>query len=152
MAGTYTKIYIQIVFAVWGRENVIGSTWEQELYKYIAGIIKDKGHKPIIVNGMPDHIHAFIGLNPSMAISDLVRDMKSNSSGFIKRKNFMRQQFCWQEGYGGFSYSASQVSDIYNYILHQKSHHQRRSFKDEYLEFLDTFEVPYDERYLFEFY
>jgi putative transposase len=152
MAGTYSQIFVQIVFAVKGRQNLIASVWKPELNKYIAGIIKAKGHKPIIVNGMADHIHVFVGLKPAMAISDLVRDIKNNSSNFINEMNFTKQRFSWQEGYGAFSYSNSHVKNVYNYILNQEAHHQKKSFKQEYVDLLDRFEVNYDERYLFEWY
>ena len=104
MPGTFSQIYIQVVFAVKGRDNIISKQWKDELHKYIAGIIKGKDQKPIIVNGMSDHIHAFIGLKPSMALSDLVRDIKNNSSNFINEKRWVRGKFSWQEGYGAFSY------------------------------------------------
>ncbi len=150
MAGTYSQIYIQVVFAVNGRVNLIGNEWKDELHKYIAGIIKAKGHKPIIVNGVANHIHAFIGLKPAMAISDLVRDMKNNSSNFINDKKFIRGRFSWQEGYGAFSYAHSQIQNVYNYILNQEEHHRKKSFKEEYMEFLKQFEIEYEEKYLFE--
>ncbi len=150
MAGTYSQIYIQVVFAVKGRENLIHENWKDELHKYIAGIIKGKDQKPIIVNGMPDHIHAFIGLRPSMAISDLVRDIKNNSSKFINGQQFMKGKFSWQEGYGAFSYAKSQVENVYQYILNQEAHHKKKTFKEEYIEFLKSFEIEYNERYLFD--
>jgi len=149
MSGTFSQIYIQIVFAVKGRENLISNNWKDELHKYIAGIIKGKNQKPIIVNGMPDHIHAFIGLKPSMAISDIVRDIKNNSSNFINEHKFVRGKFSWQEGYGAFSYSHSQVNSVYNYILNQEKHHKKKTFRAEYLEFLKKFEIDYNEKYLF---
>jgi REP element-mobilizing transposase RayT len=152
MTGTYSQIYIQVVFAVKGRENLINNSWSDELNKYIAGIIKGKGHKPIIVNGVTDHIHAFIGLKPSMAISDLVRDIKNNSTNFINENGFVKKKFCWQEGYGAFSYSHSHIERVYNYILNQKEHHRKKSFKKEYLDFLKKFDVDFNERYLFEWY
>lgn len=152
MAGTFSQLYIQIVFAVKGRQNLIQKEWSEELYKYIAGIIKGKNQKPIIVNGMPDHIHIFVGLRPAMAIADLVRDIKSNSSNFINEKEWIRGKFSWQEGYGAFSYSHSQIRDVYNYILKQEEKHRRKTFKDEYFEFLENFEIEYDEKYLFEWY
>lgn len=126
--------------------------WRDELHKYIAGIIKGKGHKPIIVNGVADHIHVFVGLKPSMAISDLVRDIKNNASNFVNANKFVRGKFQWQEGYGVFSYSHSQIKTVYNYILKQEEHHRKKSFKEEYFDFLKKFEVEYDERYLFEWY
>lgn len=152
MPGTYSQIYLQIVFAVKGRENLISKPWRGELHKYIAGIIKGKGQKPIIVNGVADHIHAFVGLKPSMAISDLVRDMKNNASNFVNDNQFVRGKFQWQEGYGVFSYSHSQIETVYNYVLNQEEHHSKKSFKEEYLDFLKKFEVDYDEKYLFEWY
>lgn len=151
MAGTYSQIYLQVVFAVKGRENLIAQSWKDELHKYMAGIIKEKEQKPIIVNGMPDHIHAFIGLKPSMRISDLVRDIKNNSSKFINEKGFVRGKFSWQEGYGVFSYSHSHIDRVYNYILNQEEHHLKKTFKDEYLELLKKFEIEFKEDYLFEF-
>jgi REP element-mobilizing transposase RayT len=149
MPGTFSQIYIQIVFAVKGRENLIVPNWKDELHKYIAGIIKGKAQKPIIVNGIPDHIHAFIGLKPSMKISDLVRDIKNNSTNFINENKFVRGKFFWQEGYGAFSYSHSQISDVYDYIINQEKHHKKKSFREEYLELLYKFEIEYNEKYLF---
>lgn len=152
MPGTFSQIYIQIVFAVKGRENLISNNWKNELHKYIAGIVKSKGQKPIIINGMPDHIHAFIGLKPVMSISDLVRDMKNNSSNFINERNLVKGKFQWQEGYGAFSYSHSHINKVYDYILNQEQHHEKKTFHQEYLEFLKNFHVDYDEKYLFDWY
>jgi putative transposase len=150
MPGTFSQIYIQVVFAVKGRENMISLTWKNELNKYIAGIIKGKEQKSIIVNGMPDHIHAFIGLRPSASISDLVRDIKSNSTNFINERKLVKNKFQWQEGYGAFSYSHSHINNVYNYILNQEDHHRTKTFKEEYIGFLKKFDVPHDEKYLFE--
>lgn len=150
MAGTFSQLYIQIVFAVKGRRNLIDKKWKDELYKYISGIITNKGHKSIIVNGVSDHIHIFVGLKPSIAISDLVRDIKNNSSNFINDKKFVESKFSWQEGYGAFSYAHSQIEQVYNYILNQEKHHQKQTFKEEYLEFLEKFQIEYNEKYLFE--
>ena len=152
MPGTFSQIYIQIVFAVKGRENLIENSWKTELHKYIAGIIKGKGQKPIIVNGMPDHIHAFVGLKPVMALSELVRDVKNNASNFINDHKLVKGKFAWQEGYGGFSYSHSQIKKVYDYILNQEKNHKKKTFKQEYMDFLKSFEVEYDEKYLFEWY
>lgn len=150
MPGTYSQIYIQVVFAVKGRENLIGKDWKDELHKYMAGIIKAKGQKSIIINGMPNHIHAFIGLKPSMAISDLVRDIKNNSSNFINERKFVKGKFSWQEGFGAFSYSQSHIENVYNYILNQEEHHRKKTFREEYLEILKNFQVEYNEKYLFD--
>ena len=136
MAGTYSQVYIQIVFAVKGRANVIQESWSEELYKYIAGIIKGKNQKSIIVNGYKNHIHILVGLKPSIAISDLVRDIKNNSSKFVNEKKFIVGKFMWQEGYGAFSYNQKQLDKIYTYILNQKEHHHTKTFKEEYLDFL----------------
>ncbi len=152
MAGTFSQLYIQIVFAVKGRENLIAKSWQTDLHKYIAGIIKGKGQKPIIVNGMPDHIHAFVGLKPVMPIADLVRDIKNNSSNFINDQKFVKDKFSWQEGYGAFSYSHSHIGKVYEYILNQEYHHQKKTFKQEYYNFLKKFQIEYDEKYLFEWY
>ena len=150
MAGTFSQIYIQVVFAVKGRQNLIQKEWKDDLYKYIAGIIKGKNQKSIIVNGMPDHIHAFIGLKPAMAVSDLVRDIKNNSTNFINDRKLVKGKFSWQEGYRSFSYGHSQIDKVYKYILMQEQHHRKITFREEYLDFLKKFEVPYDEKYLFE--
>ena len=152
MPGTFSQIYIQVVFAVKGRENMISKSWSTELHKYIAGIIKGKEQKPIIVNGMPDHVHAFIGLRPSMSISDLARDIKNNSTNFVNENKFVKGKFSWQAGYGAFSYSHSHIGNVYNYILNQERHHKKKTFKEEYFQLLKKFEVEYDEKYLFEWY
>ena len=152
MPGTFHQIYIQIVFAVKGRENLISNNWKTELHKYIAGIVKGKGQKSIIVNGMADHIHAFVGLKPVMSISDLARDIKNNSSNFINDQKLVKGKFEWQEGYGAFSYSHSHIGKVYDYVLNQEQHHKKKTFKQEYLQFLKKFEVEYDEKYLFEWY
>ena len=152
MAGTYSQVYIQVVFAVKGRRNLVSKEWKDDLHKYIAGIIKGKGQKSIIVGGMPDHIHAFIGLKPVMAISDLVRDVKNNSSDFINDHKFVRGHFSWQKGYGAFSYSHSHIENVFNYIKNQEKHHKRTTFREEYLDFLKKFEIEYEDKYLFEWY
>ncbi len=150
MAGTFSQIYIQIVFAVAERDNLLSKTWRGEVFKYISGIIKEKKQKPIIVNGFSDHVHAFIGLRPSMKISDLVRDIKNNSSNFINDRKLVAGKFYWQEGYGAFSYGRSQIDNVYQYILNQEHHHKQKSFREEYMEFLKKFEIPFDEKYLFD--
>jgi len=150
MPGTFSQLYVQVVFAVGGRQNLIAKSWSQELYKYMSGIITAKNQKSIIVNGMPDHIHIFIGLRPSMAVSDLVRDVKNNSTNFINERHFVNRKFFWQEGFGAFSYSHSQVMGVYDYILNQEEHHVKKTFKEEYIDLLKKFEIQYDEKYLFD--
>ena len=150
MPGTYSQIYLQIVFAVKSRQNLIAKEWQSDLNKYIAGIIKNKGQKSIIVNGVSDHIHVFVGLKPSMKISDLVRDVKNNSTNYIHKNNLVNGKFEWQEGYGVFSYSQSQIERVYKYILNQEEHHRKTTFKEEYVDLLKKFEVKYDDKYLFD--
>jgi len=150
MAGTYSQIYIQIVFAVQGRQNLLQKEWRQEVFKYMAGIIKNKGQKPIIVNGVEDHVHVFVGLKPVMALSDLVRDVKNNSTNFINDHAWIKGRFNWQEGYGAFSYSHSQIRNVYDYILNQEKNHSGQTFKDEYMDFLHKFEIEHDVKYLFD--
>jgi putative transposase len=150
MAGTYSQIYIQVVFAVKGRQNLLQKEWRGDVFRYMSGIIENKSQKPIIVNGVSDHVHAFIGLKPSMALSDLVRDIKNNSSNFINDHPWIRGKFCWQEGYGAFSYSHSQIAYVYDYILNQENHHTKQKFQDEYQDFLKKFEIEHDLKYLFE--
>jgi putative transposase len=152
MPGTYSQLYIQIVFAVKGRQNLIEKEWRDELHKYISGIITGKGQKSIIVNGVADHIHCFVGLKPSMSISDLVRDIKNNSSKYVNENGWVKGKFSWQEGFGSFSYSHSHIDNVYRYILNQEQHHKKKSFKEEYLEFLEKFRIEYNEKYLFEWY
>ncbi len=149
MAGTFSQIYIQVVFAVQHRESIIHSTWEEELYKYISGIIRNKGQKLLDINGMPDHIHIFIGMKPSCCLSDLVREIKKSSSEFIKEKRFYKFNFNWQEGYGAFSYNHSQIDTMVKYVMNQKEHHRKQAFKEEYIGFLKEFEIEFKDEYLF---
>ncbi len=149
MANTYTQIHIQTVFAVQNRGCVILKSWKDELYKYITGIIRNNGHKPLAINGMPDHIHILFGFRPSQSLSDLMQDIKGNSSKWINEKKFVMGKFSWQEGYGAFSYSKSQLPYVIKYINNQQEHHKRKTFKHEYLEMLKKAEIEYDDRYVF---
>ena len=148
--STFSQIYIQIVFAVHGRNSIIKEEWEEELYKYITGIVQNKGQKMLAINGSFDHIHIFIGMKPSCRLSDLVREVKKSSNVFINEKRFSRYKFDWQEGYGSFSYSHSAIDNVVKYIMNQKEHHKKRTFKEEYINLLKKFEVDYKEEYLFE--
>ena len=152
MAGTFSQVYIQYVFAVKGRENLIRPVFETDVYKYIAGIVTGKDQKVLAVNGMPDHVHVLVGLKPDMRISDLVRDIKNNSSNFINEKKWLKRKFSWQEGYGVFSYSESNFGRVIDYIKDQKRHHERRTFRQEHFLLLKKFNIPFEEKYLFEFY
>ena len=152
MANTYSQITIHIVFAVKYRENLLKTKHKEELYKYISGIIKNKNQKLLAINGAFDHVHILIGMSPSIALSDLVRDIKNNSSKFINDKKWILGKFQWQEGYGAFSYSRSQRPEIINYINNQEEHHKKASFREEYLNILKKFDVEYNDEYLFDFF
>ena len=149
MANTYTQIHLQFVFAVKYRDGLIHSSFKDELYQYITGIIKNHNHKLLAINGMPDHVHILVGMRPTQSVSDLMQDIKGSSSKWINEKKFLKVKFEWQEDYGAFSYAKSQVNTVINYIKNQEQHHAVRSFNQEYLEFLAEFEVEYDERYIF---
>lgn len=150
--GTFTQMYIHLVFAVQNRDNKLTKNIRPAIFKYISGIVRDLKHKSIIVNGVQDHVHILLGLNPSKSISDTVHDIKRGSSLFINTKRLIPGRFSWQEGYGAFTYSRSQIEDVYNYILNQEIHHKKKTFREEYLSILDKYDVDYDPRYLFEFY
>jgi REP element-mobilizing transposase RayT len=150
MANTYSQIYIQVVFAVQGRHSLIEREWKDELYKYITGIVKNNNQKLLAINGVSNHIHILLNIKPNIALSDLVRDIKANSSRFVNEKGFVRGKFSWQEGFGAFSYSISQLDDVIQYIQNQEEHHKETSFKDEYLKYLKRFEIEFDENYVFE--
>jgi REP element-mobilizing transposase RayT len=149
MANTYSQLYIHIVFAVKGRQNLISPNRKEEIYKYITGIVTNKGQKLIAINGMPDHIHILIGLKPDKSISDLARDIKSNSSKFINDKKWINGKFEWQTGFGAFSYNHSQLTNVINYIQRQEEHHKIKTFKEEYIDFLKLFNVEFKDEYLF---
>jgi len=149
MANTYSQLYIHIIFAVKGRQSLIAAKWKEEIYKYITGITTNKGQKLIAINGMPDHIHILIGLKPDKSISDLVRDIKSNSSKFINDKKWITGKFEWQIGFGAFSHSHSQLTNVIKYIQRQEEHHKVKTFKEEYIEFLKLFNIEFKDGYLF---
>lgn len=149
MANTYTQIYVHVVFAVQERASLLKTEWREELFRYIAGILKNQGIKLIAIGGVEDHIHILFALNPKVALSDLIRDIKANSSKFINDKGFVRGKFYWQEGFGAFSYSRSQVDAVAKYVLNQEKHHANKTFKGEFIELLERFDIEYDEQYLF---
>jgi len=149
MPNTFTQIYIQLVFAVNGRQSLISPSFKETLFKYIGGTMRNANQKLIAINGMPDHVHILVGLTPIVAVSDLVKDIKVASSRFINDKKLVRGRFSWQEGFGAFSSSQSHLSKVARYIENQERHHARRSFKEEYLSMLRSFQIEYDERYLF---
>ena len=149
MANTFTQIHIHAVFAVQNRESLIKRDWKERLYKYIIAIIQNHEHKVLAIGGMADHVHLLFGFRPTQALSELMQQVKRNSSEWINKNKLVLGRFSWQEGYGAFSYGKSQISDVVNYIENQERHHARRSFTEEYKEFLDKFGVEYDERYIF---
>lgn len=148
--GVFTQLYIHLVFAVQDRQYLLkNKEHTKEIYQYISGIVTAMKNKSIIINGMPDHIHIFFGLHPTLSISKIVGDIKRSSSIFINSKNWFIGKFYWQEGYGAFSYSRSQIGTVYRYIQNQQLHHKKRTFKKEYIELLEKFGIEYDEKYLF---
>ncbi|UUV22388.1 IS200/IS605 family transposase [Paenimyroides aestuarii] len=149
MANTYSQIYIQIVFAVKGRENLISPKNREELQQYITGIVTKRNQKLFAIYAMPDHVHILVSIAPDISVSDLVRDIKAGSSKFINDSKWMNGKFNWQHGFGAFSYSKSSVDNVVKYILNQEEHHKKKNFKEEYLDFLQKFEIDYNEKYLF---
>ena len=144
MANTYTQIHVHVVFAVMNRTCLIRNTWKVDLYKYIAGIIQIHNHKLLAINGMPDHIHLLIGMRPAQSLSDLIQDVKGSSSKWINHQKFVNGRFEWQQGYGAFSYSKSQIATVIRYIEDQEVHHKKISFTTEYKEILKEFSTPLD--------
>lgn len=151
VANTFTQIYIQVVFAVEWRQSLITADHKEEIQKYITGIVRNKKQKLIEINSMPDHLHMLIGMEPNIALSDLVREVKKSSTDFINSKRFVRGRFNWQEGFGAFSYSRSSLDAVVRYVRNQEEHHKKTTFKDEYLKLLRRFEVTFDIRYVFDF-
>ena len=149
MANTYTQIHIQAVFTVQNWECIITDRWRNELYKYITAIIQNNKHKLLAINGMPDHIHILFGLRPSQSLSDLMQDIKGGSSKWINERGFVSGRFSWQEGYGAFSYSKTELQDVYRYIEYQQQHHKKKKFIDEYLGLLNEFEIDYNDEFIF---
>jgi REP element-mobilizing transposase RayT len=149
MPNTYTQIHIQCVFAVKYRASVIEPNWKETLHRYITGIVQNHDHKVIAINSMPDHVHLFFGFRPNQSLSELMRLVKGESSEWINNQKLTPSIFRWQEGYGAFSYSRSQIKTVCGYIENQEEHHKKRTFLEEYRRFLNQFEVEYDERYIF---
>ncbi len=150
MPNTYTQIHIQTVFAVRNRQSLISEKWKDELYKYITGIIQNYDHKVLQINGMPDHIHILFGMRPTQSLSDLMKQVKQDSSKWINQKGFVNGKFSWQADYGAFSYSKNDLPNVINYIKNQESHHKTKTFTEEYLQLLLDFEIDFDDRYIFQ--
>lgn len=152
MANTFTQCYFHLVFAVKNRDALIRKSWKDELEKYITGIVQNHKHKLLSINSMPDHIHIFIGYNVNQLIPDLVEEIKTSSNAWIKEKRLSKFKFEWQKGYSAFSHAHSQIDIVAKYIKDQETHHQKRSFKEEYLEILRKNEIAYKDEYVFEFF
>ncbi len=150
--GSYTQIYLQLVFSPKHRECLLIDQIRPRIFEYLSGIATNLGHKSIIVNGFVDHVHIFLGLNPKISVSDTVKELKRSSSLLINDKRLLPGKFEWQSGFGGFSYAHSQIGNVYNYIRNQEIHHRKKTFKDEYLEFLTKYESNFEDQYLFEFF
>lgn len=148
-SNTYTQLYIHLVFAVKYRLAIIHPSWEERLHLYIISILQNNGHKALAVNSAYDHVHILVGLNPKQSISEIMRLVKRDSSEFINKEKLTSRKFHWQEGYGAFSHSKSQIDAVVKYILNQKQHHKKVTFRDEYLKTLQDFEVEFDEKYIF---
>ncbi len=149
MANTYTQVHIHFVFVTKYRASLINSNWENDLYKYITGIVQSNKHKMIVINGMPDHVHLLVGFRPTQSMSDFMQDVKAGSSKWINDNKFCKGRFEWQAGYGAFSYAKSQLPNVIRYIENQKVHHAKKTFMEEYKLFLDKFEVEYEDKYIF---
>lgn len=152
MANTFSQINIHAVFAVRHREGIILPEWRENLFRYIAGILKKEADYCLAVGGWKDHVHIFFEQRPAHATADILRVVKSNSSKWVNEQGLLRGNFAWQEGYGAFSYSKSQRHQVINYIMTQESHHQELCFRQEYLKMLDDFDIAHDPKYLFEFF
>ena len=152
MPNTYTQLLTQLVFAVKGRQNFIEEPIRERVEKFICGTATTRKHKPLAIYCMTDHLHFLIGLNPDQSIANLVKEIKIATNSFINDNQLTKQHFYWQDGYGAFFYSRSALDKVVKYILNQKEHHKKKAFKQEYISFLEKFEVKYDEKYLFEFY
>ncbi|MEQ1796765.1 MAG: IS200/IS605 family transposase [Lacibacter sp.] len=152
MANTFSQIYLQFVFAVRHRQSLIPKEHKEELHKYITALVQNRKAKMIAVHCMPDHAHLFVGFRPSISISDFIKEIKVESNEFLNNQNWMKNKFNWQEGYGVFSYGHSQIDTVAQYVLNQELHHKKKTFREEYLDFLDRFQIPFEEKYLFEFF
>jgi REP element-mobilizing transposase RayT len=152
MANTFSQIYLQFVFSVHNRQSLIPKEHKEELHKYITALVQNRKAKMLAINCMPDHIHLFVGLKPTILISGFVKEIKVESNEFINSKNWIKGKFSWQEGYGVFSYSHSHIDAVIKYVLNQEEHHRKKTFKQEYLSLLEKFDIAFEEKYLFNFF
>ena len=150
MADCFSQMYVQVVFAVRNRNALIMPEWEENLYKYITGIVTNKGQKLLAINGTRNHIHIFLNIKPSCCISDLVREIKKASNAYVKENGLSKFKFEWQSGFGAFTYSKSDIGNVIHYINNQKEHHRKHTFKEEFLNFIEEFQIEYNEKYSFD--
>ncbi len=149
MASTNTQLYLHIVFTVQNKKCVIQPSWKNELYKFITDVLARRGHRVLAISGMPDHVHVFINMKPVQSVSEILREVKAESSKWINEQDFLTNKFSWQEGFGAFSYSQSHVEGVIEYLGNQEKLHSQKSFLEEFKAFLELFEIDYDRRYLF---
>lgn len=152
MPNTFSQIYLQFVFAVKHRQSLIPAAHKEELHKYITGLVQNRKAKMLAIHCMPDHAHVFVGFKPTILIADFVKEIKVESNEFINDKKWVATKFSWQEGYGVFSYSHSHIDNVVKYVLNQEQHHRKKTFRQEYVDFLQKFEIPFEERFLFDFF
>lgn len=152
MPNTFSQIYLQFVFAVKHRQSLIPAAHKEELHKYITGLVQNRKAKMLAIHCMPDHAHVFVGFKPTILIADFVKEIKVESNEFINDKKWIATKFSWQEGYGVFSYSHSHIDNVVKYVLNQEQHHRKKTFRQEYVDFLQKFEIPFEERFLFDFF
>ena len=149
MTNTYTQIHIHAIFAVKGRQSVISKRWRDQLYKYISAVIQNNGHKMLQINGMPDHLHILFGMRPTESVSDLMKEVKQSSSRWINRNHMVAGRFSWQEGYGAFSHSKTELPRVMEYIQRQEEDHGVVSFRQEYIELLQSHHIEFNDQYIF---
>jgi REP element-mobilizing transposase RayT len=150
MANTYTQLYVHVIFAVKGRSNLLSKNLKPVLYSFIAGIFRSQNQKLMIINGTGDHVHILIGLRPDSNLSDFIRELKSNSSRWINENGFLTGKFEWQRGFGAFSVGPNYVKTVINYIKGQEEHHRKRTFREEYVDFLESYEIEFKREFIFD--
>ena len=152
MANTYTQLYIHFIFVVQGRDHLIPKAHKEAVHRYMTGVVQKRKHKMLQIHCMPDHAHLFIGVHPAQSVSDVAEETKTAATKFIKQQSWLPYNFSWQRGFGAFSYSRSQIPAVAKYIENQEIHHQKKTFREEYIELLQKFEIDYEDKYLFDFY
>jgi putative transposase len=152
MPDTYSQLNVHAIFTVNHKDSILNLSFRDRLFEYISGTLKNAGQYPLAVGGYIDHVHIFFELNPDSKLSDVMRIVKASSSKWINDNKFLKCKFGWQSGYGSFSYSRSQRDTVIKYIMNQKDHHTKKTFRKEYQEFLDNFGISYESKYLFNYF